>query len=119
MRGIVVKGKYKVTDSNKRIVLSEQEFETLLPNIMDKFTGKSLQVAKLMWVEGMTAIEAGKTHGMSKQSASALGIRLERARAEAPEGWVALNLYAPPELAKEVKARVKALREAIAKASNV
>lgn len=105
----------KPSDLTKKATLSEEEFDRLVPNIMDNFAGKSLKVAKLMWVDGLTAIEAGKLHGLSKQNAHALGVRLERARVGAPEGWVPINLYAPPALAKEVKARVKALRDDLAK----
>lgn len=107
-----------MADTDKKGILSEQEFESLVPQLMDKFTAKSLKVAKLIWVDGLTAYEAGKALGMSRQSASALGIRLERARASAPEGWVLINLYAPPELAKDVKTRVQALRDELSNKPN-
>jgi hypothetical protein len=83
--------------------LSDSEFEELCKSDRFKaFKVKSLDMAKLMWVSGLSAGDAGRQLNMSKQNASALAQRLEAARASVPKGWVKLDIYVPPELAQKV-----------------
>jgi hypothetical protein len=91
--------------------LSEAEFAELCKGPQFKsFKVSSLDLAKLMWVDGLSQGEAGKQLGLSRQSASALAKRLEAAKASAPEGWVLLNVYVPPELEREVHERLDQIR---------
>lgn len=94
-------------------LLSESEFDELCKSSRFKtFKVSSFDLAKLMWVDGLSPGAAGKKLNMSRQSASALAKRLEAARASVPEGWVLLHAYVPPELEREVLQRLKSLHAA-------
>jgi len=95
----------------EKTTLSESDFDALCKSPRFKsFKVSSFDLAKLMWVDGLSPGAAGKKLNMSRQSASALAKRLEVARASVPEGWVLLNVYVPPELEREVLQRVQLLR---------
>ena len=94
--------------------LSESEFEELCRTSPFKdFKTGSFDLAKLMWVHGLSSGDAGRTLNMSKQNASALAKRLEAARAKAPKGWVQLNVYVPPELEREIMERLEKIRSTL------
>lgn len=98
--------------TSDQTTLSEAEFAELCKAPRFKsFKVGSLDLAKLMWVDGLSQGEAGKKLGLSRQNASALAKRLESARASAPEGWVLLNVYVPPELEREVQERLEVIRK--------
>lgn len=95
---------------NKSERMNQEAFERLREKL-EPFSARKIEVARLVLVDGLTQTQAGERHGLSKQNVSALFKRIREIRANAPDGWVLLNIYVPPELATELLHRVERLKQ--------
>lgn len=87
--------------------MSAEEFESNLPKLAGDFTVNTINLARLVLVEGQTHTEAAKAANVSRQN---VGKTVERVMArfnEFPSDWVLLKeVWAPPDLAKEFRDKI-------------
>lgn len=94
----------------KNELLTQQQFDELWPKLK-RLSASSVEVARLVLVEGVAQKEAGDLHGVSKQNVSRVIKVVRKILAEAPPGWVHVDTYAPQDMAEEFLDAIKRIKE--------
>lgn len=90
------------------IPLSEENFNFLVART--NLGPRAREMARQVLLEGLTATEAGRSHGVSRQAAERAAKRVikeARVIAGLPSNWVAGTWILPPELSTLIKALAK------------
>ena len=98
--------------------MTAEEFEQALPRL-SKLSGNVVAAARLVLVEGHGPSSAGKlvgvAGGMSRQSVNNAVKRVRAILDGFPPDWVRVNELMPPELAAEVRQKIKSAVEKLNK----
>lgn len=92
------------------VLIPEAEYDAMIASGKLNFGTNTLLVAKLVLVQGMSLVEAGKLAGVSKQAAFKAVNRVLKCIEEAPPGWVKITRWVPPELALEIDQRLSLIK---------
>lgn len=82
--------------------MTQAEFDALRPNL-GRMALDSIDIARLVLVEGMTQADVATTHNMSRQRVFGILERFQRAAQAIPTGWRKVEVWLPPDLADEVE----------------
>jgi hypothetical protein len=96
---------------NTSPLMTAEEFDDLERGKLRQLPRKTLDLARLMRVEGKTQTEAADALGMTKQVARYHRMKIDAVLNNQPSDWVELSLWVPPELAVEVRKRVTEAKE--------
>lgn len=108
MRGFVIQG-YGMSKFKR---VSEEVFEAHRAELEKHFTANTITLAKLVLVEGKSNTFAAAATGTSRQNVSQAVERVCARMEGHPSNWVRIdNLWAPPDLAAEFRARIQAATE--------
>lgn len=83
--------------------MTQAEFDALRPNL-GRMALDSIDIARLVLVDGMTQAEVATTHNMSRQRVFGILERFQKAAQAIPAGWRKVEVWLPPELADQVEA---------------
>lgn len=88
--------------------MTSDEFENMM-NMLDatstrrKYSDKSREAARLVFVMGAKSSEAAVQTGLKVQGVDQLIRRIERRMANVPDGWTPITVWFPSEIGKQVK----------------
>ena len=83
--------------------LTPDEFDALRPKL-GRLAADTIDVARLVLVDGLAPSEAGTRSGMSKQRVYGIVQRFRAAMEVMPTRWRKVEIWLPPELAAQVEA---------------
>jgi len=92
--------------------MSEVDFE-LARHKLGRLSQNTINLAKLIIVEGLKPAAAAKEVGMSRQNVSKSMQRVYAALSDTPDGWVRVECWAPEKMASEFLTRVEQARKEI------
>lgn len=87
--------------------MTQEAFDELRPDL-GRLSVATMDVARLVLVEGMSQSDAGARFGMSRQRVYGIMQRFQAAMRILPTTWRKVEVWLPPELAAEVEAKSKA-----------
>jgi predicted DNA-binding protein (UPF0251 family) len=96
---------------NHDISMTTEDFDAAREKLAS-LSGKSIELARLIWVDGHNRSEAAKLLGMSRQSAYQAIKKAVKVIHDVPADWKRIEEWAPPELEAEFR---KKLAEAMSK----
>lgn len=88
--------------------MTSDEFENMM-NMLDatstrrKYSDKSREAARLVFVMGAKSPEAAAQTGLKVQGVDQLIRRIERRMASVPNGWTSITVWLPSEIGSQVK----------------
>jgi hypothetical protein len=88
--------------------MTQAEFDAFRPNL-GRMALDSIDIARLVLVEGMTQAEVAATQNMSRQRVFGILERFQKATQAIPAGWRKVEVWLPPELAAQVEAMTEAI----------
>ncbi|MNJ72393.1 hypothetical protein D3C77_690340 [compost metagenome] len=91
--------------------MSPEEFDSQVGKLQN-LRGTTVQLARLILVDGLNHTEAAAKVGMSRQNVSKYMIRVNALLTGYPADWVRFDEWMPASLATEVRARLKEINEA-------
>ena len=89
--------------------MTQAEFDALRPNL-GQITLDTIDIARLVLVDGLTQAEVATVHNMSRQRVYGILQRFAAAAQNLPTGWRRVEVWLPPELAGQVEAMAKRAR---------
>ena len=89
--------------------LTAAEFEALRPHL-GRLTMDTVEIARLVLVDGMKQAEAAARFGMSRQRIHGIIVRFAAASQAVPTSWRRVEVWLPPELADQVEAMAEKAR---------
>ena len=87
--------------------LTADEFAALRPKL-GRLAVDTIDVARLVLVDGLPPSEAGARYGMSRQRVYGIEQRFKAAMETMPTRWRKVEVWLPPELAAQVEAMATA-----------
>ncbi len=90
--------------------MTQAEFDALRPNL-GRMALDSIDIARLVLVEGLTQAEVATTHNMSRQRVFGILERFQKAAQTIPAGWRKVDLWLPSNIADQVEVISLHLRE--------
>lgn len=85
-----------------KIRMTEEEFDKLRP-LIGRLSVDSVEIARQVLVFGKTQSEIAKIKNMSKQRVFGLVSRFLSVAQIIPQGWEKVEVWLPPEMAKQVR----------------
>ena len=82
--------------------MTQAEFDVLRPSL-GRMALDTIDVARLVLVDGMTQAEVATSHKMSRQCVHGILQRFAAAAQNVPTGWRRVEVWLPPELADQVE----------------
>ncbi len=92
--------------------MTQAEFDALRPNL-GRMALDSIDIARMVLLEGMTQAEVATTHNMSRQRVFGILERFQKAAQAIPQGWRKVEVWLPPDLANEVEIMARVARDNI------
>ncbi len=89
--------------------LTPAEFDALRPKL-GRLAVDTMDVARLVLVDGLPPSEAGERYGMSRQRVYGIEQRFKAAMETVPTRWRKVEVWLPPELAAQVEAMASTAR---------
>ena len=89
--------------------MTQAEFDALRPNL-GRMALDTIDIARLVLVDGMTQAEVATAHNMSRQRVYGILQRFAAAAQSVPTGWRRVEVWLPPELADQVEAMAEQAR---------
>ncbi len=86
--------------------MTQAEFDALRPNL-GRMALDTIDIARLVLVEGMTQAEVATTYNMSRQRIFGILERFQKTVQAIPRGWRKVEVWLPLDLAAEVEALAK------------
>jgi len=83
--------------------MTQAEFDALRPSL-GRMALDTIDIARLVLVDGMTQAEVATTQNMSRQRVFGILERFQKAAQAIPSGWRKVEVWLPPELADHVEA---------------
>lgn len=90
-----------------KTTMTHEDFDALRPSL-GRMAVATVDVARLVLVEGATQADAAARSGMSRQRVYGIMKRFEAARQTLPTDWKKVEVWLPPKLAAEVEAMAEA-----------
>lgn len=94
--------------------ITEQQFDQVAAQLPRRMKAENIALARRVLVDGLTIPEAAKERGVSYQNGQAVvsRVRVALARLQEPskgdaERWERVSLFAPPDLAREIRKAAK------------
>ena len=82
--------------------MTQAEFDALRPNL-GRIALDTIDIARLVLVDGMTQGEVATKHNMSRQRVYGILQRFAAAAQSVPTGWRRVEVWLPPDLADQVE----------------
>ncbi|GBR16901.1 transcriptional regulator KorA [Asaia spathodeae] len=82
--------------------MTPKEFDSAV-KFLSKLDSTSIEIGRLVLVQGQSQKEVAASFGLTKQRVSAIIRRLEQASASVPNGWVKVTVWLPPDAARKVE----------------
>ncbi|HGA2320930.1 TPA: TrfB-related DNA-binding protein [Pseudomonas putida] len=98
--------------ADKRI--TEDEFNRIWP-LLSSWGAKTVAAVRQVLVDGRTRKEACKQLDVSRQALQQALKRVDLILSDVPKGWVKVDVFAPPELAKAFLEQVSVCKEEYAR----
>lgn len=89
--------------------MTQAEFDALRPKL-GRMALDSIDIARLVLVDGLTQAEVATTHAMSRQRVFGILERFQKAAQAVPAGWRKVEVWLPPELADQVEVLARRAR---------
>ncbi|WP_053067892.1 TrfB-related DNA-binding protein [Xenorhabdus khoisanae] len=83
-------------------MMNETEFHALRPRL-GRLTPKNVEVAEQVLVHGHDQANVARTYGLTRQRVNEIVTRVLTAASEIPTGWQRVEVWLPPELARQVR----------------
>ena len=96
--------------------MTQAEFDALRPNL-GRMALDTIDIARLVLVDGMTQAEVATTHNMSRQRVYGILQRFAAAAQSLPTGWRRVEVWLPPKLADQVEIMAEAALAELRKVS--
>ncbi len=87
--------------------LTLDEFEAMRP-LLGRMSTATIEVARVVIVDGMTQAEAAIHYGMTRQRVYGIMQRFRAMKGGLPTRWRKIEVWLPPELAAQVEAMSEA-----------
>lgn len=87
--------------------MSAQDFESQSSRLAEEFSGKTLALARMILVDGVSKTDAAEKVGMSRQNVAKTVERVLARFNKYPRNWVYVKQWMPPEIAEEVKKKIE------------
>lgn len=91
-------------------IMTDEEYQTLKERL-PRMREESHQMAYMMFCKGANQVDAARHFGKKKQQAQWVYSRYVEARNEVPKGWRKVEVFLPPDKAKQVEEMEKRERE--------
>ena len=82
--------------------MTQAEFDALRPNL-GRMALDTIDIARLVLVDGLTQAEVATSHNMSRQRVYRILQRFAAAAQSVPTGWRRVEVWLPPNLADQVE----------------
>lgn len=88
--------------------LTPKEWASLEPRL-SSLAENSFKMASRVLVDGQTIPDVAREFGVSRQAVTQLIERVKRMVVNVPTGWTQVNVWLPPDVAKEIRALAEKL----------